>query len=318
MGIGPLQPVALDGLRFFNQLTAGQVVRLQLVEHGLNGAIVSLAGKLFRAQGVLPARAGEKFWAVIDKITGDRIEVRHISPAPAGSKDVFLPDVARVLGLPLDEETEQVLREFLRWRLPLDKNIIAEQTAQIRALPGSERAAYLATAGLVMSLGLPDAPALQEKVMAYLLGRPGAGPEGQELLNQALFSHSEQAKIMALSLNGGAIFQGQLFLIMPRPGGIDVQNRPVRLVLNLETSVLGEIWIDLDLNGRQLRGTIILPDQQYLQLFSQKTYLLAERLTGAGFSRCSLQVEVGRIGSVAELLGSRVEPKKYLPLDIRV
>ncbi|MEW5953461.1 MAG: hypothetical protein AB1815_06930 [Bacillota bacterium] len=317
MGIGPLQPVAFVGLRFFNQLSAGQVARLQLVEHGLNGAIVSLAGKLFRARGALPARAGERFWAVIDSIAGDRIEVRHISPSPAGSRDVCLPDVARVLGLPGDYETEMVLRELLRWRLPLDKNLIAGLTIRVKDLPASERAAYLAAAGLALSLRLPDEPAAREKVVAYLLGCAGAGPEGRELFNQASLNHPEHGKMLALSINGGESWQGQLFLIMPRSRGLDVSEGPVRLILSLTTTA-GEIWVDLGLSGKQLQGKVILPDQQFFPLFSRGKHLLEERLTRAGFTPGSIQVEVSSIGSVAELLVSRAEPERYLPLDIRV
>lgn len=318
MVIGPLLPVAMDGQRVFNQLAVGQVVRLQLVEHGINGAIVSMVGKLFRASGSLPAHAGERFWAVVDSINGDRIEVRHIAPAPPGSKDVALPELARTLGLPNDRATELVLQELLRWRLPLNNNLIIDLTAQLKALPDHEKQVYLAARSMLMALNLPEQAAVREMALDYLLGRPEASPEGQELLNRARFTQPDQGMVQVLAINGGESFGGNLYLVMPRTGNVDVFHDRIRVVLSLDTALFGSVWVDLELNKGVLWGRVIIADERFVELFGQEVYLLKRWLAGVGFNECSFRVEAGSIGSVAELLGCREEPGIYVPIDTRV
>lgn len=318
MVIGPLSSVAMDGQRVINQLAVGQVVRLQLVEHGINGAIVSLVGKLFRARGVLPARTGERFWAVVDSINGDRIEVRQVAPALPGNKDVALPELARTLGLPNDRTTELVLQELLRWRLPLMKNIIIDLTAQLKDLPDNEKQVYLAARSMLMALNIPEQTAVREMVLDYLLGRTGACPEGQELLNRAFFTQPDQGMVQVLSLNGGESFSGDLYLILTRTDGIDVLYDRIRLVLSLDTALFGSVWVDIELNKGVLWARVIIADERFVELFGSEVHLLKRWLTGAGFSECSIRVGAGSIGSVAELLGCREDPEIYVPLDTLV
>src|SRR5690554_5366367 len=125
MGIGPIQPVVMDGPRLATTMVPGQVVRLQLVELGTGGGIVNLQGSLYRAAGNLPPRPGGNFWAIIEQIGRDQIRVRHVSPAPAESRGVPLTDLARVLGLTgRDGDAGLVLRELMRWHLPVNRETV--------------------------------------------------------------------------------------------------------------------------------------------------------------------------------------------------
>lgn len=316
--IGSLSPVAMDGQRVFQQLAVGQVVRLHLVEHGNNGAIVSLVGKLFRARGVLPVRTGERFWAVVDSICRDRIEVRHIAPAPPGNKDVALPELARTLGLPNDRSTELVLQELLRWRLPFIKDIVTDLATHIKALPDHEKQAYLAARSMLMALNLPEQASVREMVFDYLLGRPEACPEGQELLNRASFTQPDQGIMQALSLNIGEALGGDLFIVMPRTNNIDVFHDRIKLVIGLDTVLFGSIWVELEFNKGVLWVRVIIDDERFVELFRREVNLLKRWLAEGGLIMCSIKVEAGSIKSVAELLCCREEPGIYVPLDTRV
>ncbi len=318
VGISPIQPVVMDALRLMTQFLPGQVVRLQLVELGTGGGIVNLQGSLYRAAGNLPSRPGEHFWAIIEQISKDQIRVRHVSPAPAGGKGVTLPDLARALGLPDAAQSGPVLRELLRWNLPVYREVIQNIMAELRGLPESERAAYLTARAWLMTLDLPDQSAVFSRVLAYLLGRGNADPAGQELLNRASTSHPELGNLYAFSLNGGEWFQGILYLVLPSPKGSEMATDPVRLVLNLETPTFGAFWVVVELRDGQLTGRIVLPDSRYVTLFRTALGDLEGRWRNTGFGIQSLQVETGRIASVVEVLG--VEPKinEYVPLDIQV
>ena len=319
VGIGPIQPVVMDGLRLAGQsLLPGQVVRLQLMEFGTGSGIVSLNGNLFRATGVLPSRPGELFWAIIEQINKDQIRVRHVSPATAGSRGVALPDLARALGLPDAGQTGAVLRELLRWNLPVSRETIQSILSEMRALPEGERAAYLTARAWLMTLALPDQSSAVNRMLAYLLGRPNADPGGQELLNRAPTKHPEVGNLYAFSLNGGERFQGSLYLVLPGAKGSEMGSDPARLVLDLETPTFGAFWVLLELLDGQMTGKIILPDDRFLRIFRSFLGDLERRLREVGFTVHGLTVRTGSIGSVADLLGVDPKDESYMPLDIRV
>lgn len=319
MVIGPTRPVVMNGPRPLAGMFPGQVVRLQLVELGTGGGIVNLEGRLYRAAGHLPSRPGENFWAIIEQVGRDQIRVRHVSPAPPESRGVSLTDLARVLGLTgRDGDAAPVLRELMRWNLPVHRETVQNLLAELARLPVEERQAYLAGRVWLMTLDLPAQTPALGKVLAYLLGRAHAEPEGQELLNRSPTRHPELGNLYAFTINGGDRMQGRLFLAVPYSGGPEFTVERARLVLSLETAALGPFWVVLETGDGRLSGRVIAPDPRVARLFEKALPDLARLLRTAGFMVSGVKVETGVYRSPVDLLGADPARDAYRPLDARV
>lgn len=315
--VGPVQPVSAGGgLQLSRDFAPGQIVRLQLVEPGINGGIVSLSGRLYRAAGVLPARPGEHFWALVEKVAADRITVKHISPAQPGRGEVAAVDLARVLGLPTGAENEQVLRELLRWKLPLDREFVLRFLAAGRDLltAGGQPGFWPALAWL-QTMEVPRRAGALAQMLAYLLGWREAEPEGQELLNRSRAKPGQDA-VQVLALNGRELLQGSVYVISPDPGGQEPGDG-VRFVLHCESRQLGAFWVCLELSGGGLNGRLVTPDEKVADVFRGAMMRLEEGLASLGYQVRPFTIETRRVHSVVDLLaGGRVV--EYAPLDIRV
>lgn len=317
--VKPVQPVAGGGgLYLFRDLAPGQVVRLQLVEPGINGGIVSLAGRLYRAAGALPARPGERFWALVDQVRADQITVRHVQPAQAGRGEAAAGDLARVLGLPTGGDTEQVIRELLRWKLPVDRESVLRILAASRELlPLAGYTGFWPALVWLQTLAVgprAEAGALA-KILAYLLGAREAEPEGQELLNQAR-SRPGQEAVQALALSGGERFQGQLYIVTA-DGGEDEPEAGVKLVLHCRSRAFGEFWVCLEFGEHWLRGQLVTPEESQAAFFRRAVALLEASLADLGYQVQPFTVETRRVDSVVDFLAG-TGFAGYVPLDIRI
>jgi hypothetical protein len=311
--VGPAADGGGGGPHQFRELAPGQVVRLQLVEPGLNGAIVSLDGRLFRAAGVLPARPGERFWAMVEKVQSEQVTVRHLAPLEAGSSGPPGKELLLALGLSPGADTEALLRELLRRRLPVDRELVFRLLAVGRDLPqygGKELWPVLAW---LQTLELPLSQGALAKVLAYILDW-NPDPDGQELLNQGRSGTGRDA-VQAYALNGGERLQGQVYLVFPGDG--PEPEAGVRVVLHLRSSFFGEFWVGLEMDHTGLGGRLITPEARWAGRFQEAVGLLEERLAGLGYPVRPITVEVRQVSSVAELLVGLVSPV-YVPLDIRV
>lgn len=314
--IKPVQPMlAGGGLYLLRDLAPGQVVRLQLVEPGINGGIVSLGGRLHRATGVLPTRSGEHFWALVEKVGADQITVRHISPGQSGRGEAGAADLVRALGLPVGEDTERVIRELMRWRLPVDPESVLRILAQGRELPQAGRQVPWPVLVWLQTLDVGSSTGALARILAYLLGRPDAEPEAQEQLNRARH-RAGQESVQALALNAGERLQGDVFILT---GGREESPDPgARLVLRCRSTAFGEFWICLDFGGPGgLGGKLVTAEERMAGFFRGAVTQLEERLAALGYRVQPFTVETRRVDSVVDFMdGSRL--MGYAPLDIRV
>lgn len=300
-------------------LRPGQMVRLVVVEAAIDGAIVSLGGRLFRAEGELPARPGEAFTAVVESAVPREIRVR---PLPAGGKrEAAGPtgDLLQALELPPGTESELVVREILRQRLPVAREIVLRLLAEMRGVPEQERAAWVASRVWLESLGW-ERPEHLRAALEYLVGRASATPEGHEALNRAQ-PPTGQDPVYVLSLNGGERFNGQVFVRFKGQGKPGAgRETALRLVLRLETRSLGIIWCRLDLDGGGLAARICLADEQAAERARTATANLELLLARAGYAVRGVAVERRRVDGPVELLFDGEEEKRalYRPLDARV
>lgn len=295
-----------------------------VVEAALDGAIVSLGGRLFRAEGRgIPSQSGESLAVLVENVTSREIRVR---PLIAGSGTNVTPTgggLLPALGLPSNADFAAVVRELLRWRLPVDQETVLRLLNAWRGAPEHEQGAWLATRAWLESL-VWKGPGQVRAALEYILGRGSGGPEGQDALNRAQ-TPPGQDPVLVLSLNGGERTSGEVYFTFPAgerdtPGM--AQDQPPRVVLHLLTRALGEIWCRLDLDSSGLDARVCVADAESAARACEAGSALAEGLVRAGFKVRGVRVEERNVSGPVELLFGAVDRRAdetlYRSLDTLV
>ncbi|MEW5762839.1 MAG: hypothetical protein AB1776_06540 [Bacillota bacterium] len=320
---GRVERVTLDvrsAARLPWHLRPGQLVLVEVVEHNLRGATVNLGGALFPARGNLPAEAGARFWGLVEGASREAIHLRRLAPAPAGKPGE--DDLPALLGLPPDDdEAAAVVREFMRWRLPLDRRAILEVAAALRRVPVAARGAFREVRVWLRTLNLPEDAV--RAVEAYLLGEPEEGEgdalpgstaaRGQLLLNRAAAALPGTG-LLALALLARQA-AGDVYVMWDKHASHE-QDTCFRFVIHLVSRNCGSIWVVLAMWGTDL-GVEIFCDPDRAELIRQGVAALREELADGGFRVTSCTVHPRRVASVVELL-ERPELPGYTVLDVTV
>lgn len=325
--LGGVERVTLDvraGTRLPWYLRPGQLVLVEVVERLAHGGIVNLGGQLFPARGRLPAEGGTRFWCMVEGAAPEVINLRRLEPAVPGLQTTPLRNILVALGLPPEEELEKVVQEFMRWRLPLDRNEILETAVAVRRFPVPERRAFLQVHVWLRTLNLPEAAA--RAVETYLLGRVAVeedegsegtladrAAQGQFQLNRA------QPSPPGIVIDAFALIARQAagdIYIVRREGAAGEHDGVVQFVIHLVTASFGSIWVVLKLQGAEL-GVQIFCDPERADAIRQAVPALREQLAAGGYRVRACEVTARSVTSVVELLGE-VPPAEYVGLDITV
>ncbi|MGC7846733.1 hypothetical protein ACP3TJ_06655 [Desulforudis sp. 1088] len=338
--LSPIRPVS--ALNFnVQQLSAGQVVRLTVVEPGINGGIVSLGGALFRAQGQLPSEPGQAFWALVERATPELIHVRQLPSRQTQQGPPTPSNLASLIGLPKGADTDLVIRAFLRWGLPIDPQAVRDLLAEMKNVPQHLRTVWIEARVWLSGLnwpresaagatGLPGQQELAQgreqegavylkagtqenmdgrvavgdrmaRAMDYLLGRENAGPEGLQALNRAE-APAGQGQVFAAHLNAMPFFEGRVFWLDEPVKQANGKERPARVVLHVRSNTLGDLWVDLEFNERGLNAGVYLQDEKTAGLARRWAPVLEEQLKALGLELQRVAVEQRDIRSPLGLL----------------
>ncbi len=330
--LSPIRPVS--ALNFnVQQLSAGQVVRLTVVEPGINGGIVSLGGALFRAQGQLPSEPGQAFWALVEQATPELIHVRQLPSRQTQQGPPTPSNLASLIGLPKGVDTDLVIRAFLRWRLPIDPQAVRDLLAEMKNVPQHLRAGWIEARVWLSSLGWvkdgtagTTAPPGQQqeavdlragvpggmvsrvavsdrmaRALDYLLGRENVGPAGLEALNRAE-APAGQGQVFVAHLNAMPFFEGRVFWLDEPVKQANGKERPARVVLHVRSNTLGDLWVDLEFNERGLNAGVYLQDEKTAGVARRWAPVLEEQLKALGLELHGITVEQKSISSPLGLL----------------
>ncbi|MBO8128280.1 MAG: flagellar hook-length control protein FliK [Peptococcaceae bacterium] len=317
----PLKPVSGSkgaGFTAPRWLGPGQVVRLTLVERGIGGGIVSLAGKLMRAQGHLPSQPGTSFWALIEDVSHGEIRVRRAGDAP-GRDGMTARDIVKLLGLPPGRDSAFIVQQLLLRQQPVDAEWVRRMLREGAALPPDEREAFWQAQVWLRSLNVTSEAGALQKVLRFVLGDERAEPEGQAILNGSQEAHSGTESLLALFLSGGERLQGRVFLQRYGGNGDASENTdgPLRIVLDLENRVLGGLWVVLQYENRELSGEIVPSDDRFARVLENALPELQAALAEAGFRVGDFRVGLRQVRSVFDLLKTTDEIR-YVSLDVKV
>ncbi|MQL52577.1 hypothetical protein GFC01_09945 [Desulfofundulus thermobenzoicus] len=307
-----LQPA--PGLQPARQIQPGQLVPVEVLSLEGGSAAVRVAGQVMWAGGevaTLPAR----FWAQVTAVTPEMLHLQRLTETPTMETAVFNP--TRLLNLPAGPDTDQLLQEMFRWRLPLDRSLALTLLRSAAELPPEERPAFLAARAWLETLDLKTGPAGVRTALAYLLGETWASPRGQEILNGAvpLFPGQEMISFFTFRGRDGS---GELYLVEKESGDSREQKNgrkfPLALVVRVDTPALGETWVYLARKEAGLTARVNVSAESFVPLFQKAAAGLKDRLAALGYRVEDIQVAARPVKCVCQLLHPEGLPP-YRPLD---
>ncbi|MGQ9511956.1 MAG: hypothetical protein ACUVTA_01880 [Thermodesulfitimonas sp.] len=317
MGIGSISRVAFPpGLSWRPPwyLRPGQMVMVETVSVTGPGAVVRIAGQTFNARGELPA-APATFWALVEAITGETLHLRRISNAL--TEEMTPEDLARLLELPPDRDTVNLLREMLKYRLPLERRFILRLLAEGHAFPEEERDAFWAARLYLENLDLREDAAKLRLAADYLVrSRTAREPTrelaaGQELLNAAR-PLTPGADLLRFFTFWGPEGSGEAFLV-EKDGGSSENSLLAGIIVQVSSPVLGETWICLieDAGGYTLRVAV---SQEWAAIAMEALEILKTRLGELGYRVASASVSTRPVRTVFDALQDP-ETTGYRPVN---
>lgn len=301
MGISVVDRVSLHpgmAWRLPWHLRPGQMVLVELLALTGPEAVVRIAGQTFNARGELPGSPAV-FWAMIEEIREQTLHLRRLSPEITA--DLSPEDLARLLELPADKDTVQLLKEMLRRGLPLDRRAIMRFLAEGRALPEAERESFWAVRLYLETLDLREDAEKVRRAADYLMRRNEAFPEGQEALNRAQTLDPLQYVLRFLMLVGPESF-GEIYLVH-RNGAGEARELPAGLVVQVTTPVLGETWVYLfeeSTAGYSLK--IALADERFLTPATEMADALQQKLAAIGYHINNVTVVACPVKTVFDII----------------
>lgn len=296
-----------------NCLQPGQMVQVEVLGIKNGVATVRIAGQTFVATGHMPSPPAT-FWALVREVSAETLHLQHLTGTP--DQDVALTTMAKVLNIPAGPETSRLLKEMVKWHLPLDRSLVEMLFSAARATPPEERVAFYAARVWLETLDLHRDPVRVRQALAYLLGKDDATPRGQEVLNQALPLFPEQEMVSFFTFRGKGLY-GELYIVNGRAGKKGEQDFPLALVVRVKTPVLGETWVYLAWGKAGLTARVAVAKENFVSLFKKAAGELRDRLAALGYSIDDIQVTARKISCICELLHPH-EPPPYRPVNALV
>jgi len=295
------------------RLQAGQVVPVEVLSSKGEPVTVRVAGQIFPASGELP-QAPAFFWARVESVSTDLLHLRRLAGAPEEAAQ--LASIARLLDLPAGTDTEKLLAEMLKWRLPLERAPAHRLLAEGRNLPPEERDSFWPARVWLETLTLHTDASKVRLALNYLLGRPDAAPQGQEALNQTLPLAPGQEMVSFFTFKNEAL-SGELFIMDEGAGKKTDRSFPQKLVVRVHSPVLQETWVYLARNPSGFTARVAVAEERFIRPVQETINVLRERLSALGYQLGEIHVSAQQAGSVCELLRP-AGPVTYRPLNITV
>ena len=311
MGIYGVNRVALQpGLtwRLPWYLRPGQMILVETLAVTGPEAVVRVAGQTFNARGELPSSPAT-FWALVEEVTPETLYLRHLGPETTA--ELSPADLARLLNLPADKETVQLLQEMLKRGLPLERQKMLKLLAEGRELPETEREAFWAARAWLETLNLEDDPAKVRLALNYLLRRSEASPQGQETLNRAQPLLPNQEAISFFTFRGED-FSGEVYLVSRDAAPED--ELPVGVVVQVTTPCLGETWVCLTESTAGLTLKVVMAGEQLLEPAKKESKVLQQKLTALGYQIKQATVTTRPVKMILDLLETAGTPG-YRPVN---
>lgn len=269
-------------------LKPGQIIKAQVVQSEGKQVLLQLGNNILKAQAKVPLNTGDSLALQVESVRDQTIELKLVQNAVQMNPE----DKALVkLGIKPQPEMYMALRQLVNFNLPVSQSSVLELYNLIHEYKSNEAlirmAAWLKTVGIKVE-SEKDFLTLQtlHKFLKHEL------PVDNEERLFSFLNDKESMVFGGCNIFGWPIAGQHVFLLTPESKREQLRPENCRLVLQLNSTSLKEIWVKLQLNRNTLRTGIVCSEHKYKAILSREARGLGEALQAAGYNVTAIDIEV--------------------------
>ncbi|MHB1125683.1 MAG: flagellar hook-length control protein FliK [Bacillota bacterium] len=303
------------------QLRVGQLVKVEILRFNGPEAVIKVNGMLLKAAVTGTEIPGNVFSAAVESMTPGLIRLKRINQSISSSdhSELSLEELAAKVGINDRSVATALIREMLRWQLPLQPDKLAGLLKELKDIPPEEREDLIGPRIWLDTLEHGESKENIRTVLTLLLGNrysPEDLKVGENTINRSSTVYQGQENLYCISLHRQGI-PGEIFFTCRDPKQNGVNPRQVMIVVRISTKNLGELWVQARIEGADVSIQIASDNEKaasYLRLHLEP---LQDMIREAGLHLASMSVTKRKITSVIELMGGNT-PLSYTTLDLKV
>ncbi len=279
-------------------LVPGQVLKGQVAEIQGNQVVLQFGNDLLKAETRVKLRSGQKLKLLVESVNNGFISLKVLP----GNETIRPEDLILLrMGIKPQENIEAVIREFLRFQMPLNPQDIMEIITFIKDNKLSEEIlsliVWLKSTGIKIKSG-EDLNALKD-LYRFFRGE-FSGRDEARFFN--FLNESENTSSEGYNIFGWPLGKHHIYLLTPGSKKERLQPETCQLFLRLKSRVLEELWVKLDSIQNNLNVDILCNNEKHRLIIDKEIISLQKTLQSAGYHVGKITVEVGRVNTIFDLL----------------
>lgn len=288
----------LNNLQQKLSLSKGQVVKGQVADVHGNKVVLKIGTAVLKAESQVPLQQGQVLKLLVEGISDNIIKLRVISEEGLVKPEAVL--LSR-LGLQPSKELELIVQHLLRFKLPIDPEMIKLLTNLTKMEGFSSE--MLMLAAWLKSLGIDVRSYEDMKELVQLLKMLKGQMSPKEEVRFFNFLNRQENQVLAgCNLYGWPFGKHHLYLITDGSKSNKLNPEDCTLVLKVASNALGDLWFKINYNDSSLRVNIICTGENNKELLEKEADTLRNGLHDVGYSVEQLGVNVGTINTVFDLI----------------
>ncbi len=269
-------------------LKPGQIIKAQVIKSEGNQVLLQLGNNLLKAQTKVLLNPGDRLKLQVESAQSNSIELKIVNDAarPKPEDAVLLK-----LGIRPQEEMNAILRQLVNFNLPITRADILELYSLIKGFRFTEDLTklmvWLKTVG-VKAESNKDFEALQG-LQKFIKGELSGDEETRFF---SFLNESENNIYGGYNIMGWSVAGQHIYLLTRGSKRDPLQSEGCKLVLQLNSRSLEELWFKIELANNNMKTEIVCNSDKYQTILTREVTGLCQSLQGAGYKIDNIAVEV--------------------------
>jgi hypothetical protein len=286
----------------------GQVLKGKVISTNAKEITLKIGAVNLKAQAEVYVKSGQTLNLLVESIKQQFIKLKIIND----DYTILKPEesILKVMGLSPSKELVNIIKELVKFQLPLDVNTINYFNSFYR-----QNMPHLVSLAIwLMSLNIEGDLKNLSKLFDFFTGRLN---EQEEALFFKFLNEQETRILGNYNIFGWSIFDNYLYMLTQNSKGSKISPEQCFLVLKLKSRVLGELWFKVDYKNANLKVDIICADDKSENLIKNEIFSLERALNIAGYKNISFLTRVEKVKTVLDFIpGPSAEDVSYINYHI--
>lgn len=269
-------------------LTPGKIIKAQVIKFEGNQVLLQLGNSLLKAQTKVQLNQGDRLKLQVEAAHQNSIELKIVNDAARQKPE----DAALLkLGIRPQEEMSNILRQLVKFNLPISQATILELFSLIKGFKLTEDltqlTVWLKTIGVKVE-SEQDFQAL-EGLKKFFKGEIADDKESRFL---SFLNKSENNIYGGYNIFGWPLAEHHIFLLTQGSKRERLQPESCKLLLQLNSRNFEELWFKIELSKQELKAGLICNSDKYQSILATEVGGLCQALMAAGYKIDDIAVEV--------------------------